>query len=90
MIKSIKGKSSLTPIEIKMLIQKELTSADYIILKDEIANLTDYGLRAGGSTMCPKCQSRNGAFIALVDDRFLRPTLGDLRQWKHDRSSRED
>lgn len=89
MIKSIKGKKNLTPIEIKMLIQKELSSADYIILKDEVANLTDYGLRAGGSTVCPKCQSRNAAFIALVDDRFLRPTLGDLREWKHHRSSRE-
>ena len=90
MIKSIKGKKNLTPIEIKMMIQKELTSADYIILKDEISNLTDYGLRAGGSTTCPKCNSHDAAFIALVDDRFLRPTLGDLRQWKHDRSSRED
>lgn len=90
MIKSIKGKKNLTPIEIKMLIQKELSSADYIILKDEVANLTDYGLRAGGSTVCPKCHSRDAAFIALVDDRFLRPTLGDLREWKHHRSSRED
>ena len=90
MIKSIKGKKNLTPIEIKMMIQKELTSADYIILKDEIGNLTDYGLRAGGSTICPKCHSKDAAFIALVDDRFLRPTLGDLREWKHDRSTRED
>ena len=90
MIKSIKGKKNLTPIEIKMMIQKELTSADYIILKDEIGNLTDYGLRAGGSTVCPKCHSKDAAFIALVDDRFLRPTLGDLREWKHDRSTRED
>ena len=73
-----------------MIIQKDLTSADYIILKDEISNLTDYGLRAGGSTTCPKCNSHDAAFIALVDDRFLRPTLGDLRQWKHDRSSGED
>lgn len=90
MIKSIKGKTNLTPIEIKMMIQRDLSSADYIILKDEITNLTDYGLRAGGSTICPKCQSRDAAFIALVDDRFLRPTLGDLRDWKYSRSSRED
>lgn len=89
MIKSIKGKSNLTPIEIKMLIQKELLSADYIILKDEVASLTDYGLRAGGSTTCPKCHSKNAAFIALVDDRFLRPTLGDLREWKHSRCAGE-
>lgn len=90
MIKSIKGKTNLTPIEIKMMIQRELSSADYIILKEEVADLTDYGLRAGGSTMCPKCQSKDAAFVALVDDRFLRPTLGDLREWKHARSSRED
>lgn len=90
MIKSIKGKTNLTPIEIKMLIQRELSSADYIILKDEVETLTNYGLRLGGSTVCPKCQSRNAAFIAFVDDRFLRPTLGDLREWKHSRSSRED
>ena len=88
MIKSIKGKTSLTPIEIKMVILNELSSADYIILKNEVAQLTDYGLRAGGSTMCPKCQSKDAAFIALVDDRFLRPTLGDLREWKHSRSTR--
>lgn len=90
MIKSIKGKSTLTPIEIKLMIQNDLSAADYIILKEEISNLTDYGLRAGGSSACPKCQSKHAAFIALVDDRFFRPTLGDLREWKHNRSSRED
>ena len=87
MISSIKGKSGLTPIEIKMMIQKEFSSADYIILKNEITELTDFGLRAGGSAQCPKCGRTDAAFIALVDDRFLRPTLGDLREWKHDRSS---
>ena len=89
MIKSIGSRTNLTPMEIKMLIQKDLTSADYIVLKDEVARLTDYGLRAGGSTVCPKCHSQNAAYIALVDDRFFRPTLGDLRQWKHDRDSRK-
>lgn len=87
MIKYIGSRTNLTPMEIKMLIQKDLTSADYIVLKDEVARLTDYGLRAGGSTVCPKCHSQNAAYIALVDDRFFRPTLGDLRQWKHDRNS---
>lgn len=90
MITSIKGKTNLTPIEIKMIIQKELSSADYIILKNEITTLTNYGLRAGGSTQCPKCHDMSAAFIALVDDRFLRPTLGDLREWKRDRCSRTD
>lgn len=88
MITSIKGKTNLTPVEIKMMINKELSSADYIVLKNEINNITDYGLRAGGSTQCPKCHSMNATFIALVDDRFLRPTLGNLRDWKHSRGKR--
>lgn len=87
MISSIRGNSNLTPVEIKMIIQKELSSADYIILKNEVSRLTNYGLRAGGSTQCPKCGSMSAAFIAFVDDRFLRPTLGDLREWKRSRSA---
>ena len=37
--------------------------------------------------MCPKCKSKNASFIALVDDRFFRPTMGDLRAWKADRAT---
>lgn len=88
MITSIKGKKDLTPVEIKLTILNKLSSADYIILKNKVAELTDYGLRAGGSTTCPKCGNREAAFIALVDDRFLRPTVGDLREWKNLRSTR--
>ena len=90
MVTSIKGKKDLTPVEIKLTILNKLSSADYIILKNKVAELTDYGLRAGGSTMCPKCKNKEAAFIALVDDRFLRPTMGDLREWKHLRSAGED
>lgn len=89
MITSIKGKDKLTPVEKKLIIQKNLSSADYIILKNMYTELTDYGMRAGGSTTCPKCGNREAAFIALVDDRFLRPTLGDLREWRNDRRSRK-
>lgn len=89
MIHSIKGKKDLTPIDIKMIIQNEFSSADYILLKNEVARLTDYGLRAGGSAQCPKCGSKDAAFLALVDDRFLHPTVGDLREWKLSRSSRK-
>ena len=85
MVKSIKGKSTLPIPDVKFTIQKELSAADYFILKSRATELTDYGLRAGGTTMCPKCQSKNAAFVALVDDRFFRPTLGDLRSWKADR-----
>lgn len=90
MISSIKGNTGLTPVEIKLMIQKEFSPADYIILKKEIRALTDYGLRAGGSAQCPKCGNKDAAFIALVDDRFFRPTVGDLREWKHSRSAGQD
>lgn len=90
MVSSIKGKSGLTPIEVKLMIQKELSPADYLVLKERVDTLSDYGLRAGGSAQCPKCGSKEAAFIALVDDRYFRPTMGNLRQWKHDRSSGSD
>ena len=85
MIKSIKGNSKLASPEIKFTIQNQLSPADFFILKTRATELTDYGLRAGGKISCPKCHSRNAAFVALVDDRFFRPTLGNLRAWKADR-----
>ena len=89
MIKSIKGKTTLTPVEIKLMIQEEMSPADYIILKEIQAQLTDYGLRAGGTAQCPKCH-QEGAFLALTDDRFFRPTVGDLREWQLSRGERAD
>lgn len=85
MVKSIKGESALTPADIKYKLQNNLSSADFFILKQVVTEYTDYGLRAGGTTRCPKCGSGEAAFIALVDDRFFRPTLGNLRSWKADR-----
>jgi len=90
MISSIKDNSNLTPVEIKMILQNELSSADYIILTQVIKELTDYGLRIGGTTTCPKCGHTDAAFFALVDDKFFRPTVGDLREWKKSRSERAD
>ena len=87
MITSIGGKKDLTPIEIKMKICNEFSAADYVILRDTVRELTDYGLRAGGSCQCPKCGNMSAAFIALMDDKFFRPTLGDLRAWKADRKN---
>ena len=89
MVKSIKGNSTMPTPDIKFTIQKELSDADYRILKARATELTDYGLRAGGKTMCPKCQSHEAAFMALVDERFFRPTLGDLRAWKADRNAQK-
>lgn len=87
MIKSIGTSSTLTPMEIKYAIQNRLSSADFFILKSRANELSDYGLRAGGKSTCPKCKSPNAAFVALVDDRFFRPTLGNLRTWKADRNA---
>ena len=88
MITSIKGKTAVTPLEIKLIIQNEFSSADYIILKNMVSQLSDYGLRAGGTTQCPKCGSANAAFMAMPMDKFFRPTLGDLREWKNSKGER--
>lgn len=88
MVTSIKGNSKITPVEAKLLINNNLSSADYILLKGEISRLTNYGLRAGGTAQCPKCGSATANFMALTDDRFFRPTVGDLREWKNNRSKR--
>ena len=87
MITSIKGQKGLTPVEVKLKLTNLLSPADYMVLKERIDDLCDYGLRAGGTAQCPKCGDKSAAFVALVDDRYFRPTLGNLRQWKHDRST---
>lgn len=86
-IKSINGNSKVTPTEAKFLIQNKLSDADYRILNEISNEMLDYGLRAGGKTVCPKCGSKEAAFLAIVDDRFFRPTLGNLRAWKADRDA---
>ena len=87
MVKKIGTDGGLNPVEVSAIIKKEMSSADYEILKDEVNKLTDYGLRIGGSTKCPKC-GQEATFVALVDDRFLRPTVGDLRRWASERSDK--
>lgn len=85
MIKSIGKETNVTPVQAKMLVENELSPADYQVLKEMVGELTDYGLRAGGRCQCPKCKSKNAAFIALVDDRFFRATMGDIREGRNDR-----
>ena len=85
MIKSIGTDKNITPVQAKMTVENELSTADYAILKEVVSDLTDYGLRAGGRCTCPKCKSQDAAFIALVDDRFFRPTVGDIREGRNDR-----
>lgn len=90
MITSIKGKTGLTPVDVKLIIQNELSSADYIMLKDAVYELSNFGLRAGGVAQCPNCHNKNATFIALPDDRFFRPTVGNLRSWRADRDAGSD
>lgn len=90
MISEIGARTTLTPVEIKMFLQNELSPADYVILKEKIEELSDYGLRAGGVAQCPECKGTDATFIAIMDDRFFRPTLGDLREWKNSRNGRKD
>lgn len=90
MISSIGTRNNLTPVERKMYITQNLCDADYQILKQKVSELSDYGLRAGGSTFCPKCKSKDAKFLALVNDKFFRPTLGDLKRWRDDRNSGSD
>ena len=89
MIKKI-GDKNVTPIEAKITVQEKLSPADYEILKALQEELTDYGLRVGGTAQCPICGSKDATFFVLMDDKFFRPTLGDLRKWKWDRTKRED
>ena len=86
MISSIGNKKNLTPVEIKMMLMNDLSAADYIMLKDAVNELTEYGLHFAGRAQCPNCGTTDAKFFALVDDRFFRPTVGNLRRWKLDRN----
>ena len=44
-------------------------------------------LRWPNGFVCPKCGDTEAAFLSLVDEKFFRPTLGDLREWKNSKSS---
>lgn len=88
MISEYKGQKNLSPLEIKVKLEQEMGPADYMILSQAVTDLSDYGLRAGGSCMCPSCGSPKGAFLSLVDDRFLRPSIRALRKWRDDKRKR--
>lgn len=90
MITSIGNRKNIPVIDIKYTIQNVLSPADYVIFKNISDDLIDYGLRYGGNARCPKCHSEEAAFAALVSDKFFRPTMGDLRKWRDDRSSGAD
>lgn len=87
-ITELSGQRNLTPLECKIIIEDKFSPADYIILQQLAKTATDFGIRAGGSTTCPKCGSTEATFMALIDDRYFRPTMDDLRAWKNDRLER--
>ena len=87
MIKSIGSNDGLTPVDVKLILNK-MHPADLRLLRYMVNELSDFGLRAGGITTCPACGSKDAGFIAIADDRFFRPTLGDLQQWRDDRNTR--
>lgn len=84
------GSIKMTPVTARLEVTGKMSASDYKVLGSEVAELTDFGLRGGGRCKCPKCHSDNAAFIALVDDRFFRPTVGDIRQGRTYRSVRGD
>lgn len=91
-ITSIGNMKDVTPVTAKIELESKLSNADMKALSYSVQDLTDYGLRGGGMCQCPKCRSTHAAFIALADDRFFRPTLGDLKKGRNDRHiwSKED
>lgn len=79
---------NMTPINAKVEIENKMSPADYKVLRDRISDLMDFGLRGGGRCKCPQCGSNEAAFIALADDRFFRPTVGDIWKGRDDRNLR--
>ena len=86
-IKQLGKSTGMTPFEVKITILEKFSAADYQILKQVMNDVTNYGLRIAGKCQCPKCKTTDATFIVLTDDKFFRPTLGDLRAWKADRAN---
>lgn len=86
MVTQIGRDRNIDPVLAKTTIEQKLSSADYIILKEKAHELTNYGVRAGGKCICPRC-NESATFVALVDDRFFRPSVGDLQAGRNDRSA---
>lgn len=89
MIKKI-GDVPTSPIDAKIEIQNHFSPADYLLLKEQVRDLSNYGLRAGGTTVCPKCGAPDATFLAFQDERFFRPSLSDIRKWRDDRSRQQN
>lgn len=82
MIKNISSKGNVTPVDVLAYIRKSMSPADYEILKSLASSYDNYGLQITGSTECPVCGSRDAYYIAFQQDKFFRPSLGDVQQFK--------
>lgn len=81
-IKEIGSKTNLTPVDVRSYILSEFSPADYEILKDTFGRKVNYGLEVSGKVTCPKCGSESAYFIAFSNDKFFRPSMGDVRSWQ--------
>lgn len=82
MTKQIGQKKNLTPVDVRSYINKNFSAADYEILKDLVTKSDNYGLQFMGSVTCPKCGSKNAYFVAFQQDKFFRPSVGDIRAYQ--------
>lgn len=82
MTKQIGNQQNLTPVDVRSYIHKNFSSADYEILKDLVNQNDNYGLRFMGQVNCPVCGSENAYFVAYAQDKFFRPSVGDVRSFK--------
>lgn len=82
MIKQIGNNEHMTPVDVRTYILKNFSAADYEILKSLVGECDNYGLQITGQVTCPVCGSKDGYFIALRQDKFFRPTVGDIREFK--------
>ena len=89
MITSI-GNEPMDPIMVRSTLQKNMESADFILLEDKIHELENYGLRSSGKITCPKCGNEDARFLAFVDEKLFRPTVAELRKWRDDRRAKEN
>ena len=89
-IDSMGQKKGMDHVAAKLEIENKMSPADYKVLVGVVKDLIDYGLRAGGRCQCPQCRGTDATFIALADDRFFRPTVGDIRKGRDDRRIRGD
>lgn len=82
MVKQIGTQKNVTPIDVRTYIKKNLSPADYEILKDEASTYDNYGLQITGKVTCPVCNDKEAYFIALQQDKFFRPSVGDIKEFK--------